>query len=831
MSLIAIFFFCIIAVCYSADHLVGLYYFSPWNIVNLHYRPLHSEKWTPLPGIPFSKSTNPSFNDWYYIVVNGSGIEFVTNNNNEWDNNGGKNYHIASPGVYALKNGLLSKLTDDCPQSDAGECSGHGKCIDDICSCQPSFFGFDCSLSCPESKGLICSGHGKCTFDGKCDCEKGWGCCTTDCNDCNVSFSNSTTHCGGCNRPCTADKSKGVASAKCTKGECKITCLPDLQLCSDNTCRKECPLPPLPGCDVYQENQCSGKHAETDPKYASHTWQTPRNTSAKYLPSYEGLAYISGYASIKYNSELNKATVKVISFKRDDDDTIVYCFNQTCSPRDSIDLDSSFESELVIILKSSKHDVRLTLDPINFVWNLIPVLDRKGDFRGGQKGAIVELFGWPYEDVEKECGFLGSAGYLGVKVFPPTETLMSTQPFNTVMNPWYFMYQPVSYRFQGRWGSRSQLKSMINTCRKYGVRVYFDAVINHMTGSGNDIQDHRNPSAGCSKWGNKTTTGGLYGKESPFFTQGWTFQPNENSGKSPQQEFPAVPYSALDFHCEKPLNSWTDPFILNSGWLSGLVDLNTEREYVQQRIADFIVEGLSLGFSGIRVDAAKHISPSSLANIFGRVARGMGGKLPSDFIAWLEVLFGGELDMLLCNDDSGYNYGRRFAKQLSEVGLSPDDVKKIKIWDSAYPTQPAGDCVYDMLDRMVAQNDDHDQQMPGSSSRDMHDRGCVLVKDCEESVHRAFETRLFMNPYGVTDNNNQYPIRLVLSSFYWYKDSFGIPDGFSDCSLCTETCEGCKSVPKIPAYSDYSSGYDKDYTRVHRDFMVVNAMRSWMKML
>jgi alpha-amylase len=58
------------------------------------------------------------------------------------------------------------------------------------------------------------------------------------------------------------------------------------------------------------------------------------------------------------------------------------------------------------------------------------------------------------------------------------------------------------------------------------------------------------------------------------------------------------------------LNSWTDPLDLNAGWLTGLVDLNTEVPYVQQRIADFWVSLLSIGFSGFRVDAAKHMQVS-----------------------------------------------------------------------------------------------------------------------------------------------------------------------------------------------------------------------------
>ena len=57
------------------------------------------------------------------------------------------------------------------------------------------------------------------------------------------------------------------------------------------------------------------------------------------------------------------------------------------------------------------------------------------------------------------------------------------------------------------------------------------------------------------------------------------FQCSLYTDKPPSQEFPAAAYGPQDFHCEQPLNSWTDPVQLNAGWLSGLVDLNTEREY------------------------------------------------------------------------------------------------------------------------------------------------------------------------------------------------------------------------------------------------------------
>ena len=42
-----------------------------------------------------------------------------------------------------------------------------------------------------------------------------------------------------------------------------------------------------------------------------------------------------------------------------------------------------------------------------------------------------------------------------------------------------------------------------------------------------------------------------------------------------------------------------------------------------------------------------------------------------------------------------------------------------------------------------------------------------LFQGCEVSDHRDFEVKLFENPNGANDNSNDYPVRLVLSSYYW----------------------------------------------------------------
>ena len=506
------------------------------------------------------------------------------------------------------------------------------------------------------------------------------------------------------------------------------------------------------------------------------------------------------------------------------------------------------QAPIVVTIKGSEDDSLIELDPIDVVWNApiveINNLNSKGDYRNGQKGAIVELFMWPHTDVAKECEIIGKMGYMGVKLYPAMEQIMSYETFNGDLNPWYFAYQPVSYRLQGRMGTRDQLRDAIYTCRQAGVRVYADAVMNHMTGGGNDVNNyHRNPNADCAAWGQKNSSLMLgyddknseqyhvdtYSGPSPMYTQSYVYTEGAYTNKPPSQEFPAAHWGPTDFHCERPLNAWTDPLQLNAGWLSGLVDINTEKESVQERLADYLTDLVSIGFSGLRIDAAKHIQPDDLVGIFTKLRNNLGGTLPEDFVSYLEVLLGGEADLLSCDVDSGYNYGGYLEDAFIAAGWSQSDVNKIKLWNSGYPKEPQQGFCTISKERNAIQNDDHDQQNPGSSSRDMGDQGCVLIKDCDTTAeHIDFETKLFDSPNGVEDNSNDYPIRLVLSSYYWEGDSAGVPDGYSNCDYCISECDSCKNMNTTSAYKADSCGYDTDYTRTHRNIDIVNSMRGWM---
>ena len=583
----------------------------------------------------------------------------------------------------------------------------------------------------------------------------------------------------------------------------------------------------LPNCEIHEQMTCSGSSGDMKEKFKDNLWNTPKRGSKRWLPGFQDMSLLVGYVQQKYSSDMKKCNVSVYT-KTAKDMELYYYFDGEKQKEKWKEFNSDYKGILKVVVRSSGGE-ELVLDDVDFVWNSEALKEPKYNTLNGQKGAIVEMFGWPDDDIAKECKFIGEAGYMGVKVFPHQEQVMSYQPFNDYMNPWYFMYQPISYKLNGRMGNRTQLRNMIKQCRKYGVRVYADAVVNHMSGNGNDLSKHRNPGAGCNTWGNKTSS--AEPNTSPFFTPAFTYEINPfNHRNNNVLEFPAVPYGPMDFHCEKALNAWTDPENLNTGWLTGLSDLDTSKEYVRQRIADFFTDLISIGFSGFRVDAAKHIHPKDLAAIFRKFKDNLGGSLPADFITWLEVLTGGE-SWLLVQGEGDYSFTGGLTKQLRAQGMTEEDIEKIKIWWAGYPVEPNNDNNSINKTRKVIQNDDHDQQNPGSSSRDMHDEGCVLIKGCSAEKHRAFEVKIFKDPKEVGDNKVNYPIRLLLSSYYFTNNVQGMPDGLSDCTICTTTCDWCKSMSKATAYVEDAPAYGTaDYTRVHRDAEIIKAMADWMNL-
>ncbi|MDB9525033.1 alpha-amylase family protein [Oscillatoria sp. CS-180] len=202
------------------------------------------------------------------------------------------------------------------------------------------------------------------------------------------------------------------------------------------------------------------------------------------------------------------------------------------------------------------------------------MLSRSAGSELAQSSVIVHLFEWTWDDIAQECeAFLGPQGYHAVQISPPQEHIVAAeQGF-----PWWQRYQPVSYQLVSRSGDRAQLRNMVQRCRTAGVEIYADAVINHMAALDNTIG-----SAGT---------------------------------KFSRYDYPGL-YQSEDFNpCRRPITNYQDAEQVTQCELVSLPDLNTASPHVQSQLADYLVDLVSLGIAGFRIDAAKHIRSDDLAVI------------------------------------------------------------------------------------------------------------------------------------------------------------------------------------------------------------------------
>ena len=224
--------------------------------------------------------------------------------------------------------------------------------------------------------------------------------------------------------------------------------------------------------------------------------------------------------------------------------------------------------------------------------------------RGSGHDVIANLWEWNWRSVARECtNVLGPAGYGGVQVAPPQDSLSRSGP--APVHPWWEVYQPVDYNLTSRMGNEAQFKSMVTTCRRAGVKVIVDAVINHMTGQGD------------------TSYGGVHYTKYAY----------------------AGIYTPADFHVpagECPTGGdildFNNYLQVVKCELVSLSDLRTETEHVRATVAAYLNKLIGYGVSGFRVDAAKHLGQTDLAAIEARLHRTLDGERP--YIA-LEVPPGG----------------------------------------------------------------------------------------------------------------------------------------------------------------------------------------------
>ncbi|SDL08290.1 alpha-amylase [Tessaracoccus oleiagri] len=195
-----------------------------------------------------------------------------------------------------------------------------------------------------------------------------------------------------------------------------------------------------------------------------------------------------------------------------------------------------------------------------------------------QPSVGVQLFQYNWDSVARECAeVLGPNHFDFVLLSPAQEHIEGEQ--------WWTSYQPVSYQLESKLGTREQFRNMVETCHDSGIKVVADAVINHMAGIDGGV--------------------GVAGTEFSHY------------------EYPGL-YGPDDFHhCGLTPNddiaNYRDQAQVQTCELSNLADLDTAAPGVQETIAGYLNDLVSLGVDGFRIDAAKHMASEDVAAIVERI--------------------------------------------------------------------------------------------------------------------------------------------------------------------------------------------------------------------
>ncbi len=329
-------------------------------------------------------------------------------------------------------------------------------------------------------------------------------------------------------------------------------------------------------------------------------------------------------------------------------------------------------------------------------------------------GVIVHLFEWRWDDIARECAWLGQKGYWAVQVSPPTEHVIPRAAMGSPDNayPWWVRYQPVTHdvsKFTSRSGTLAQFKAMVAACDAAGVGIIVDAVINHTTGVGSG-------------------TG----------TAGSTYKP---------YEYPQ--YTSADFHaCNTPdrdIKSYQDRTQVQTCELVNLADLDTGSPKVRATLRKFLQDVLDLGVLGFRIDAAKHVAADDIAELVGGLKR-TNGSPPYLFLEVIES--SGEpikaAEYLPYGDVTDFAFSR-------EVGAAFNNCQGVALGMLSTLTKtllPAA--------QSVVFTDNHDNQRGHGAGG-----GCVLDHRDGFALYNLGNIFMLGFPHG-------HPS--VMSSYYWSND-------------------------------------------------------------
>lgn len=188
---------------------------------------------------------------------------------------------------------------------------------------------------------------------------------------------------------------------------------------------------------------------------------------------------------------------------------------------------------------------------------------------------ILHAWSWNFDNIAANMKDIADAGYSMVQTSPvqacwnPEGSKGMLFSENEKEGQWYFYYQPVDWKIGNHIvGSREQMKAMLDSAAKYGVRIIVDVLPNHTAFDVDAVSDNLVKAAG--------------GRDKLYHSQGLN-----------------------------PVKDYNDRLQCTLWGSGALPDVNTENKDFQKYYMTFVNDLLSLGVGGFRYDTAKHIGVHS----------------------------------------------------------------------------------------------------------------------------------------------------------------------------------------------------------------------------
>ncbi len=249
-----------------------------------------------------------------------------------------------------------------------------------------------------------------------------------------------------------------------------------------------------------------------------------------------------------------------------------------------------------------------------------------------QEGVTLHCWNWSFAEIEENLDVIAAMGYTSIQTSPIQQAKQATK--NHPCNDWWVFYQPAAFHIDNTGtsalGTKAEFESLCKAAHAKGIKVIVDVVANHM--------------------GNTET--GENGLHSSII-------PELKDDASCWHDF------------TKNINNYSNRFDVTQYCMSGLPDLNTANDKVQNLVLNFLKECIDAGADGFRFDAAKHIETPD------------DGNVASDF--WPTVIDGAKDYAKSSRNFDLYCYGELLDNPGGNVGVG-SYTKYMSVTDNTWST-------------------------------------------------------------------------------------------------------------------------------------------------